>query len=386
MKLAFVGNGLLDTDCYPTPNQGGSVQTWGLARELARRGHDVSIIRRSNFEKNETIERVNLVSITFKGPENIVPLPFMSFPFFAARLLSGLYFSKRCKEMLLKNRPDVVLFLDMFSGIFSSNLPTQKIYIMHVSDGLDFIKPYSVSANRLNVVLLYIKKKIQDTIMLRASKIVALSSFIEMRLKYCGFNNVVRIPNGINAEGFRNGGDENYILYAGRFDWNKNACELVRAFAELKDIYPGYKLHLVGAGPEEQRIKQLIIKKNLQSRVFLFPWLPRKKLLDMMSNCSIFVLPSFFEAANPVVILEAMALSKPVISKRNIGTKDIIDHCKNGYLYDNEKELCTFLEILLSDSGIRQKIGQNGRKTVEETYDFRQIANEYEKTFLGLLK
>lgn len=386
MKLVFVGNGLLDTDCYPTPNQGGSVQTWGLARELAKKGHDTSIISRSGTEGRQIVDCVSLVGVKFKGSENLISAPFMSVPFHVTRILSSLYFSTRTTELLRKIRPDIICILDMFSGILPSNLDTRKIYVMHVPDGLNFFKAYSIYANELNSIMFYVKQVVQNSILLKVDRIVVLSSFIEEHLKQCGFKNVVKIPNGINPEGFRDGEDKNYILYAGRFDWNKNVCSLVRVFAELKDIYPDYRLYLVGAGPEELRIRQMIIEEKLQYRVIIFPWLPRQSLLEIMSNCSVLALPSLFEAANPVVVLEAMASAKPIISRSNIGTRDIVDHCKNGYLYNNESELRRYLELLLSDRTLRKRMGQNGRKTIEEKYDFRQIANEYEELFCSLLR
>lgn len=385
MKLVFVGNGLLDTDCYPIPNQGGSVQTWGLARELAKRGHDVSIIRRSSVEGKEIVERVNLISIKFKGTESIIPTHFMSVPFYITRMFSSLYFSKKSKELLQKIRPDIICLLSMFSGILPSSLSTKKLYIMHVPDGLGFFKSHSINANGLNAIMFYVKKGLQNSIMSRVEKVVVLNRYIEEYLRNRGFSNVLRIPNCIDPEAFRNGADENYILYAGRFDWNKNVCSLLSAFAEVHKLHPNYNLYLVGAGPEEGRIKSLVEKRGVQSNVKILPWLPRTKVIDLISKCSIFVLPSFFEAANPVVVLEAMASAKPIIARTNMGTVDIVVHGENGYLYHNEKELREHLELLLSDYKLRKKTGRIARKTIEEEYSFARMADKYEELFSSLL-
>jgi UDP:flavonoid glycosyltransferase YjiC (YdhE family) len=43
MKILSIGNGILRSDNYPTPDVGGSVQTWVLCKELARRGHRIHI-------------------------------------------------------------------------------------------------------------------------------------------------------------------------------------------------------------------------------------------------------------------------------------------------------------------------------------------------------
>ena len=67
---------------------------------------------------------------------------------------------------------------------------------------------------------------------------------------------MVRIPNGVDIESFSNKGDEGFILYAGRFDWNKNICSLVNVFAQICKEYPDFRLYLVGAGPEEEKINR----------------------------------------------------------------------------------------------------------------------------------
>jgi glycosyltransferase involved in cell wall biosynthesis len=107
--------------------------------------------------------------------------------------------------------------------------------------------------------------------------------------------------------------------------------------------------------------------------------------MELMSRCSVFVLPSFFEV-NPVVVLEAMASAKPVIARANMGTVDIIIHGKNGYLYSSDDELRKYLDMLLSDNNLRKKMGRNARETVEQEYTFSRIADRYEELFYTLIE
>jgi glycosyltransferase involved in cell wall biosynthesis len=221
--------------------------------------------------------------------------------------------------------------------------------------------------------------------MQRVDKIVVLNSYIEQYLRANRFKNVIRIPNGIDPEKFMGKDDKGYVLYAGRFDWNKNVCSLVNVFAQIHKSYPSYRLYLVGAGPEEKKIENLVRERGIQSHVKIIPWLPRNKLMELMSRCSVFVLPSFFEVC-PVVVLEAMASAKPVVARANMGTIDTIIHGKNGFLYSSDGELRKYLEILLSDDNLRKKIGRNARRTIEQEYTFSRIANRYEELFYTLIK
>jgi len=383
MKILFVGGGLRLADSYPLPKLGGSVQTWGLSTGLAKRGHEVYIIRRNNVKHEETVKGVNLVSINFKGIENIAPT--YSYGFYMGSYLSKFLFSKKSLKLIKEIAPDVICLIDRFSGFFPSRLNVPKIYVMHEAGTLDLLRPYEIHSNMLNSVIFYIKKIFDNGVMRRSDKIVALNSFYEEYLRRKGFNNVVKIPTGIDIQNFSNKEDENFVLYAGRFDWNKNVCSLVNIFAQVHKLHPDYHLYLVGAGRQEKRIRSLVKENGIQSYVKIIHWLPRKKLMEFMSRCSVFVLPSFFEVS-PVVVLEAMASGKPVIARANMGTVDIMLHGKNGYLYNDENELRKHLESLLSDSNLRKTIGRNARKTVEEKYSFTRIADKYEELFHTLLK
>jgi len=373
LKILFVGDGLLDTDNYPTSNKGASVQTWGNSRELAKRGHEVFIVRRSDTKGEEIVENVNLVGIEFKGQVTDM-IPFLSH---LTRMSSSLYFSMRSLELIERIRPNIMCLINRVSGIFPSELKIPKVYIMHSPEALDFFKAYSISANRLNSVLFYVKKAIEKRVMQKSDRVVVLNRYIERYLRMKGLRNVVRIPNGINAEEFSNKGEEDFILYAGRFDWNKNVVSLINAFAKIRTYY---NLCLVGSGPEEEKIRSMMQQKKLRDRVIMVPAVPRRKLLEIMSRCSVFVLPSLFEVY-PNVVLEAMASAKPVIARANMGTVDIILHGKSGYLYNNEEELRKYLELLLSDNSLRKKIGHSARKIVEKKYSFVRVADRYEELF-----
>jgi glycosyltransferase involved in cell wall biosynthesis len=382
MRVAFVGNGLYFADDYPTPKVGGSVQTWGISRELAKSGNEVYIIRRSNV-REVVFDNVRLLGIDFFNIDRLA-LPFWHYISYASAYMSQFYFSKKSFDIIRKIKPHVVSLIDRFTGIFPLLLKLPKIFILHVPEALDFFKPYSISINKLNIINFSVKNMAESKIMRSADKIVVLNRFIERHLKGMGYKNIIRIPNGVDAENFWNKGDEGFILYAGRFDWNKNVSSLVDAFVEVYKSYPDYKLFLIGTGPEEEKIRCLVRKKGLQSEVKILPWMPREKFIELMCKCSFFVLPSLFEV-NPVVILEAMASGKTVVARANMGTVDIIRHGENGYLYRNKSELRNYLELFLSDSNFRTTIGQNARKIVEKEYTFGRIAEKYETLFQSLL-
>jgi glycosyltransferase involved in cell wall biosynthesis len=326
----------------------------------------------------EVFDNVTLVNVKFTGMENIVHALFMTTPYFISLTFSSLYFSVKSIKAIRNINPDIICLTDRFSGIFPARLKTPKVYVLHVPDGLDFSKPFAIYANKLNSVLFYVKKLLDYRIMSRSDKAVVLNRFIGNFLKTKGFSNVINIPNGIEIEKFSNKGDGMFILYAGRFDWNKNVYSLVNAFAEIHKLNIDYDLYLVGSGPEERRIRALVKEKGLQSSVKIIPWMPRNKLIDLMSRCSIFVLPSFSEVF-PVVLLEAMASAKPVIARANMGSVEAIVHGFNGFLYERDDEMIRYIRMLISNENLRRTMGDSAKKTVEKKYAFSKIAELYEK-------
>jgi len=378
-----LANGRLGPDDYPNVNFGGSVQTWGLCKELAKRGNDVCIIRRSISEKEESVEKVRLIGVRFWGLENVLPIGGLFFHVFL--FFSKFFFSLKSRSIIQRIDPDVICFMDRQTATFATTSNAKKLFVIHSPEAMDFVKPYEIKNSKLNIVLFRINKILQDRIIRKSDYIVVLNTQVEAYLRKKGLSRVAKISNAISLDEASSEVDDGFILYAGRFDWNKNVYSLAKSFSEIHCNLGNQNLYLVGEGVEKEKIRQLIDENGLQSRMTILPWVCRKRLLLLMRKCSFLVLPSFFEAGGPpVVVLEAMASGKPVIARANMGTIDIIVHGKNGYLYKNDAELKGYMEKLFSSSCLRKTIGLNARNTVETSYTFSKIADKYEELFLKL--
>ena len=95
------------------------------------------------------------------------------------------------------------------------------------------------------------------------------------------------------------------------------------------------------------------------------------KLKDMaFDQADVFVLPSRYDCF-PLVVLEAMQHSLPVITAREAGMQDMIDDGKTGFLifpFDNAKDLAEKIEYLILHPSQRKKMGLNGRMKYEQHY------------------
>ena len=121
------------------------------------------------------------------------------------------------------------------------------------------------------------------------------------------------------------------IVCVGRLIGNKGQVLLVEAFAEA--VRRGYRGNLVLIGDGEMRdvIEARVSALRLEDRVVLAGWQSGEDVQAALRNCRAFVLASFSEGL-PVVLMEAMACKRPVITTQITGVPELVEHEKHGWL------------------------------------------------------
>jgi glycosyltransferase involved in cell wall biosynthesis len=112
----------------------------------------------------------------------------------------------------------------------------------------------------------------------------------------------------------------------------------------------------------------------------------RRDIPDLMAAFDVFAFPSHAEAFG-LVLIEAMAMERPVVSTNCDGVLDIVVDGVTG-LYVNPRnaiQLANAIEKLGTDGELREKIGKNGRRRVEELFDQRRQIARIEEIYYGLL-
>lgn len=105
------------------------------------------------------------------------------------------------------------------------------------------------------------------------------------------------------------------------------------------------------------------------------------------SAADVMVVPSLEEPFGQTVT-EAMACGTPVVTFRNIGPEDVVDHKQTGYLaeYASPADLAAGIEWVLSDVTMLRVLSENARTKIETTYDIKIIAGQYKKLYEELLQ
>lgn len=179
--------------------------------------------------------------------------------------------------------------------------------------------------------------------------------------------------------------DENIVInFTGRIVERKGIDVLINAFARSKELLTRCILVVIGSGPDEGRMKNLVLKIGIDNNVRFLGH--RSKVARHYQASDIFVFPSYAEGM-PNSLLEAMACGLPVIASRIGGVVDVVEDGKSGILFEpgNVHELASAMSKLLNDAELRQRLGDEARKRIVGNFSIDKIADEYLKLYKEVL-
>jgi glycosyltransferase involved in cell wall biosynthesis len=175
-----------------------------------------------------------------------------------------------------------------------------------------------------------------------------------------------------------------YIISVGAIKPQKGHAVSLRAFAEAKKLFPSLSYVIVGnlGHRHLNEIKTLARSLGVADNIKFFSELPDKELVSLYDNAELFVLTpvrigSFFEGFG-LVYREAGARGLAVIGSKDCGAGDAVEDGKTGILIKqgDAEGVAKAMITLLKDSGMRQKMGENG-KALASYWTWDRIAEEY---------
>lgn len=210
--------------------------------------------------------------------------------------------------------------------------------------------------------------------------------------------NLFHVPNGIDTAAFEDVAqfrtvireqlriplDSPVIGTVGRMAEVKQQDVLIRAFAELRPLFPTARLVLVGDGPVRAALERLTDSLALTGAVRFAGYQPHPE--RFLSAMDVFALTSRAEGM-PLVILEAWAAGRPVVATRVGAIPWMIADGATGILIDpgNVSGLAGCLAQLLSDRQRAEAMGRTGRQLVRDQYDTAVMAGAYDRHYRDLL-
>jgi len=173
------------------------------------------------------------------------------------------------------------------------------------------------------------------------------------------------------------------LVCVGRLSEQKGQLLLVDAVSKL--LAKGIDIELVLAGDGEMRpeIDALIRQHSLESKVIITGWISSKQVREEILASRAMVQPSFAEGL-PVVIMEAMALRRPVLTTYVAGIPELVRPGENGWLFPagDVDELVKVLEdFLRTPTEILEKMGQAAHQRVLERHSIDVEAAKLARLF-----
>jgi glycosyltransferase involved in cell wall biosynthesis len=161
------------------------------------------------------------------------------------------------------------------------------------------------------------------------------------------------------------------MVSIGRIAEQKGQLLLVEAAAKVAAQGEDFELVLIGDGPMRDEVQRRIDRLGLQSNVRIAGWMTSEQVRDELVNSRAMILPSFAEGL-PVVIMESMALSRPVVSTYVGGIPELVRHGENGWLVPagSVDELAAAMrEVIRATPEQLGRMGAAGAARVAERHD-----------------
>ena len=289
------------------------------------------------------------------------------------------------KYFCIQNRLDFRIFIRLGKFLKRNNIHILHTYLFHANfigriagklAGVQVIISSIRTSEKENRYHLWLDKITSGFVDIETCVCEAVRQFT---IKEAGISagKLISIPNGIdlakfnrafNREGKRTelGIKEStkVIGTVGHLSKPKGIEFLLKAASLVLKEFQDTVFVIVGRGKLEHELKRFTKELCIEDNVIFTGF--RKDAVEIMSIFDIFVLPSLWEGL-PVAVLEAMALSKPVVVTAVGGCPELVANGENGYLV--EPADCTGLSRaivnILKDLVLAREMGGNSRKKVE---------------------
>lgn len=323
------------TDAYLPGVDGVVTSILNSKSELERRGHNVYIFASSDpkYKERNSSDRVFLYSgMEFKPyPQyNVALFPYNSI-FKLNDLRIDLIHAQTPMVMGLAGLMGAKLLKYPLIGSFHTMLTNKPI--------IDAYYPKNRHLRRIaaSYMLKYTKFFYRS-----CDQVIAPTGSIKALLSRYGIPNVSVVPNSIDSDYFNPkidcsqvrkmlgiGRKEKVVLYLGRLSREKRVEVLLKAASMLMRKDRHIKLVIGGTGPAEQYYIDMARKLGIMQNTRFMGFVGHQMLPKVYAACDLLCLPSTFETQG-IVLIEAMAMGKPVVGADYMAIKEMIRNGRNG--------------------------------------------------------
>lgn len=358
---------------YPPIGGGAGNASANIAARFAHMGHETAVIT-SRFGKLPHLERrqnltLHRIPSLRRKQDRSGPFEQLVFLFSASLWTFG---------MVPRFKPSATLaFFGVPSGAIAWLL--KKVfgvpYIVSLRGGdVPGFRPYDFQHyHKILAPFLRLIWKDASAVVANSNGLRQLASVFDSRFE------IPIIPNGVDLQEYATevrDWSPPRLLSVGRLVHQKGLDLALRALAQLKDLE--WEWCIAGDGPQINVLRSLANELGIQDRISFPGWRSHAELVECYKRSNLFLFPSRHEGM-PNVVLEAMASGLAVIASRIAGNEELVLDGETGILFPSEdvELLCVALHKLLTDTSLRQIMGNASRRRVEALYSWENTAQQY---------
>jgi 1,2-diacylglycerol 3-alpha-glucosyltransferase len=353
---------LITTDTYSPIINGVVTSVKNLYKELKYCGHDVKILTLSHTGHEKIDGDVYYVK----------SIPIGIYP--DARIKVPLY-NKLINEVI-RWSPDVVHSQTEFSMMIASKYISNKLNIPHMHTYHTMYENYLVYIMGGRIINKNISARITKKILNSLDIVIAATNKTKnVLLSYGVSKPIYVIPTGIELSKFQQklmyedqqkimldlqiSQDDRIIAYVGRIAEEKNICEILTFLPEIIKEYKKVKLLIVGGGPYLNNLKDQVKNQNLEENVIFTGMIHSEEVYKYYKMAEIFVNASTSETQG-LTFIEALSSGCPVVCKYDACIDGVIEQGINGYSYKEKGEFTNFVNEILRDPNLRDRMSKQG--------------------------
>ncbi len=387
-------NILYVTQFFSPSGGGGEVVFSELVKGMARRGHDVHVIcfQLSNF-KDDYLDRVAVHRIkpVLENKGGSPPPITKNISYIVNAILKGTKIIRKKKIDLIHTNN----FSPVIPGIILAKIHKipvlTTVHVVLTTSSQNYWKKWAAQQNISRISSLIGPRFEKMAVKLPNDVIHAVSNATRNELlKFGAKPRIVVIPNGIDLTDheileYKKCDYENYVLFIARLIFYKNLDVVISSFKKVVKKLPDAKLIVVGDGPMRESWEKMVSELGLNENIEFTGFVSHEKKFELLSRCSALLVPSPYEGF-PMVLLEAFAMSKPVLVADVKPYDEIVREGIDGFMLpahdpDRWSERIIYL---LSNKTICENMGTKGRQKVENEFNISNVVQRMESLYIEL--
>jgi glycosyltransferase involved in cell wall biosynthesis len=381
---------------------GAEIGAFQLAKYLRQSGHKIAVVTPRLAKKSLKFEIMDGIEIyrfpSFSLPGRLGKALSWRWPFRALLETINVFLPYfYLKSILIQINPDILhmhyVFPLGFSGLYWAkklDIPTVLTLI-----GQDIYDPYYIPGKQLHLIskkvmhkvdaLTTISTFIKDALVAKFQISAARIEVIPYGVEIERFSPLIKGDEIRNKFGLQNG--EKIILTVQRLHVRKGVQFALEAFSEVEKKYTDVKFLIVGDGPEKKVLLRLAEDLAIQDKVIFAGAVENSDLPQYYAAADIFAFHSIYEGFG-IVMIEAAASGKPIVTTGSGGSLDIVRNGLNGLLVPakDSRALADAMMKVLENPELGVSFGRKAREIAEQEFSWDRVSEKYLTIFKRLTR